>query len=65
MFGGESCDLYALLIWQVVEGEGLKLGYKLRRPEKLRQSVFLRNVEAIADATSVEVVHGSRGGNAD
>lgn len=59
-FGGESHDLYALLIWQVVEGEGLKLGYKLRRPEKLRQSVFLRNVEAIAELTGVEVIHGTR-----
>lgn len=59
-FGGESHDLYALLIWQVVEGEGLKLGYKLRRPEKLRQAVFLSNVASIAASTSVEVVHGSR-----
>ena len=65
-FGGESYDLFALLIWKIGkpdDGESpLSIGYKLKRPEKLRQAVFLENVQRIADATKVQVVHGKRGG---
>ena len=66
-FGGESYDLFALLIWKigdVKEGEHpLSIGYQLKRPEKLRQAVFLENVVRIGNATGVEVVHGKRGGS--
>lgn len=59
-FNGKSYDLDARLRWELDDGD-LKLGIKLIRAEKLRQTVFKEIVGAIGDATLLDVTYGKAG----
>lgn len=56
-FNGEPYDLLARLRWELRDGD-LKLGVKLVRAEKLRQTVFKEVVGAISGATGLDVIYG-------
>ncbi len=57
-FGGEEVTVQCLIRWFVKDG-GLSLGVKLKRAERIRQSVFKGIVEEIAADTGFPRVYGS------
>lgn len=56
-FNGKSYLLDARLRWHLDDGV-LRLGIKLLRADKLRQTVFKEIVGAISDATQLDVIYG-------
>lgn len=56
-FNGKSYQLDARLRWHLDDGV-LRLGIKLLRADKLRQTVFKEIVGAISDATKLDVIYG-------
>lgn len=57
-FGQPATELHAFLRWRLDEGEGLKLGVKLHRPEHVRQAVFKAIVREAAERLDLPAVFG-------
>lgn len=57
-FDGRTIKFFAFLRWTLVEGEGVKLGVQLHRPEHVRQAVFKEIVGQVRDRTDRLAVFG-------
>ncbi len=62
-FDGEEVEVRALLRWKLEEEGGLKLGFKLKRLERIRQAEFKRIATEITEATGATLTYGRRGGS--
>lgn len=60
-FGGEELNVHALLRWSLSNDGVLRLGYRLKRAERIRQAEFQRIAGEVAEATGTPVVYGKRG----
>lgn len=62
-FDGEEVEVRALLRWKLEEEGGLKLGFKLKRLERIRQAEFKRIATEVHEATGATLTYGRRGGS--
>lgn len=62
-FDGQEVEVHALLRWKLEEEGGLKLGFKLKRVERIRQAEFKRIATEVRESTGAMLTYGRRGGS--